>query len=208
MRATVVIPKEIRGIDGGRFRGDGGGRGAEGGGPLMPTAQLFVWLLIVGVGMLFAALSSAAIVRIGLDGQTLRFPPIVWGNTAVLLLSSLVLGLAQWHVGRQGMFQPSSLRLFGGAVGCGLLFLLGQLGAWYELIQQGILLTSSSAAAFFYVLTAAHGVHVLGGIVALSALWINRRRGAVVRRWLGPVATYWHFLTLVWFALLAILQLR
>lgn len=174
----------------------------------MPTAQLFVWLLIAGITMLFAALSSAAVVRLGIDGQTLRFPPLVWVNTAVLVLSSLVLGVTQWSIVRQGVVKRSGLRLLGGAVGCGFLFLAGQLGAWYELIRQGIVVRSSSAAAFFYVLTAAHGIHVLGGIVALVALWLRRQRGVAIRRWLGPVATYWHFLTLVWFALVAVLQLR
>ncbi|MCS7177474.1 MAG: cytochrome c oxidase subunit 3 [Candidatus Kapabacteria bacterium] len=174
----------------------------------MPTGQLFVWLLIVGVTMLFAALSSAAIVRIGIDGRMLRLPSIVWLNTVVLLISSAALGAVQWHVRAHRTVDTLALRLLWIGVGLGLLFLVGQAVAWMELVRAGIGLPSFPAASFFYVLSAAHGLHVVGGIVALLLLFAVRKRTLLFRHRLGPVATYWHFMALVWIGLLAVLQAR
>jgi cytochrome c oxidase subunit 3 len=174
----------------------------------MPTGQLFVWLLIAGITMFFAALSSAAIVRIGIDGRLLAFPPIVWANTAVLVGSSVTLGVLQWRVQRQRMLDTVALRLLWATVILGVLFLAGQVMAWGELIRRGVFLPSFPAASFFYVLTAAHGLHLLGGLVALAALAAVRSRPLTFRRRLGPTAVYWHFLTLLWGGLIAVLQLR
>lgn len=185
-----------------------GGDGAPigGGGPLMPTGQLFVWLLIAGVTMFFAALSSAAIVRIGVDGRSLSLPGIVWANTLVLLASSGVLGILQWRVRRQRELDRRGQLLLWVTLLLGVGFLGGQLAAWAELARRGVFLPSFPAASFFYVLTAAHGLHLLGGLLALALLIAVRKRLLVFRRRLGPVALYWHFLTLVWLGLLGILQ--
>ncbi|MEN3026847.1 MAG: cytochrome c oxidase subunit 3 [Chlorobiota bacterium] len=174
----------------------------------MPTGQLFVWLLIVGVTMLFAALSSAAIVRIGIDGRTLSLPSTVWLNTIVLLVSSAALGAVQWRVRVHRAVDALALRLLGVAVGLGLLFLVGQVATWMGLVRAGIGLPSFPAASFFYVLSAAHGLHVVGGVVALLLLFAVRKRALLFRHRLGPVATYWHFMALVWVGLLAVLQVR
>lgn len=158
--------------------------------------------------MFFAALCSAAIVRIGIDGRTFLLPPIIWVNTGILVLSSVLLGWAQWRVLKGREVEPKGLRALGAATALGVLFMGGQAVAWYQLAQQGVFLSSSPAAGFFYVLTAAHGVHVVGGLIALAVLWSVRRRGMTFRRRLGPVATYWHFLTFVWLALVIVLQTR
>ncbi|MCS7170099.1 MAG: cytochrome c oxidase subunit 3 [Candidatus Kapabacteria bacterium] len=174
----------------------------------MPTGQLFVWFLIVGITMFFAALVSAAIVRIGIDGRSLALPGIVWGNTVSLLLSSAALGVAQLHMHRRSGVDETAMRFLWVALCLGLVFVGGQIVAWVELVQRGIFLPSFPAASFFYILTAAHGLHLLGGILALLGLVGVRRRSLLFRRRLAPVAMYWHFLTLIWLALLWVLQSR
>jgi cytochrome c oxidase subunit 3 len=179
-----------------------------GGGPLMPTGQLFMWLLIVGVTMLFAALSSAAIVRIGTDGRMFPLPSIVWANTAVLLASSITLGMVQWRVRRRRFAESVPTGLLWLTVALGGLFVAGQLSAWRELMAHGLGLARMPAVDFFYVLTAAHGLHLLGGLIALGALVAVRKRPLVFQRRLAPTALYWHFLTVVWIGLLVLLVTR
>lgn len=207
MRVAGVSGKLWGGAAGTRFRG-GDGAPLGGGGPLMPTGQLFVWLLIAGIAMFFAALSSAAIVRIGIDRRWLELPSIVWVNTLVLLLSSGTLGAVQYWVRKRRGVEPLSVRLLWLTVILGIAFLGGQLVAWAELVKRGVFLPSFPAASFFYVLTAAHGLHLLGGLVALVALLAVRKRPLLFRNRLTPTAVYWHFLTLVWLALLVVLQVR
>lgn len=190
----------------GQFGRDGFPPG--GGGPLMPTGQLFMWLLIVGVTMLFAALSSAAIVRIGTDGRMFPLPSIVWASTAVLLASSITLGMVQWRVRRRRFAESVPTGLLWLTVALGGLFVAGQLGAWRELMAHGLGLARMPAVDFFYVLTAAHGLHLLGGLIALGALVAVRKRPLVFQRRLAPTALYWHFLTVVWIGLLVLLVTR
>jgi len=190
----------------GQFGRDGFPPG--GGGPLMPTGQLFVWLLIVGVTMLFAALSSAAVVRIGVDGRTFTLPSIVWVNTVVLLASSATLGIVQWRVRKRRFTGSIPIGLLWLTVALGGLFAGGQLLAWQELVARGLGLARMPAADFFYVLTAAHGLHLLGGMIALVALVAVRKRPLLFQRRLAPTALYWHFLTVVWVGVLVLLLSR
>ncbi len=50
----------------------------------------------------------------------------------------------------------------------GLAFVAGQLVAWRELDLKGLYVASNPGSFFFYLLTAAHGIHLLGGILALT----------------------------------------
>ena len=92
----------------------------------------------------------------------------------------------------------------------GLAFLAGQLDAWQQLAAQGVYLPSGPYSSFFYVLTAAHGLHLGGGIVVLLyLLWRMRRarqdRG--VSEVFRNCATYWHFVGGVWVLLYLLLRL-
>ena len=90
----------------------------------------------------------------------------------------------------------------------GVLFLVGQLAAWYTLVRQGVFLPSSPHASFFYMLSAVHGMHVIGGLGALA--WTRGRagRGAYTaghHTGLQHTAIYWHFVGLIWVYLLVLL---
>ena len=202
--------------------GGGGGEPPAGGGdddgersrrPGAPTPRRYttgVMLGIFAILMFFMALVSAYIVRKGSPGNDwvpIAMPPILWVNTVILLVSSLTLELARRRLAQA---DPSGFQtLWLVTTGLGLLFLAGQLLAWRQLVAAGAYLSSNPSNSFFYVLTAAHGVHLLGGILALLYVTLRRFAGAQVTRAFAAEVTsyYWHFMDGLWVFLLAILYL-
>jgi len=152
------------------------------------------------VWMLFAAFTAALLVRRGgADWQQVPLPSILWANTVVLALSSAAVEVAR----RRSVLGGFELKRWLGLAGLlGLAFLAGQILAWMRLAGAGVFLPTSPHSSFFYMLTAVHGVHVIGGIGAL--VWAVRRAPEVATSWqpLKHVATYWHFVGIVWLWLL------
>src|SRR5260370_40006794 len=124
-------------------------------------------VLLAGVVMFFAALAGAYIGGRGLSNGwiTTRIPPVLWLNTALLLASSAVLELARraLKAGKRESFN----RLWTVGSALGVLFLAGQYAAWLQLRAKGIYLATNPSSSFFYVLPAAHALHLIGGVVAL-----------------------------------------
>jgi cytochrome c oxidase subunit 3 len=161
-----------------------------------------VWIAIATISMTFAALTSAMVVRgsAAPDWRHFRLPPVLYFNTAVLLASSAVL-----EAGRRRI----AAHLVRVALGLGVLFVAGQVVAWRQLAAQGLFLATSPSSAFFYVFTALHGVHVLGGLAGLLYVLQRLRRTAVVAPTaLGAATLYWHFMGVLWLYLLTILTIR
>jgi cytochrome c oxidase subunit 3 len=89
-----------------------------------------------------------------------------------------------------------------------VIFLVGQLLAWRQLGLAGYFVASNPANSFFYLITAVHGLHLMGGVVALGKTTAKVWRGAAmteVRLSVELCAIYWHFLLLVWLVLLGLL---
>ncbi|MDQ6769939.1 MAG: cytochrome c oxidase subunit 3 [Gemmatimonadota bacterium] len=186
-----------------------------------PTApaQTGVWVGIAAITMSFAAYSSALIVRQGAnpDWQHFALPPILFFNTLVVLVSSATLYVARPRsratVDRAGTLTavdaPHLTWLYITIV-LGLLFLGGQISAWRNLAGQGLTLASSPSSSFFYLLTAMHGVHLLGGLAGLLYVVYRVRRtsaeGAVSAY--RAASLYWHFMTALWLYLFALLVTR
>ncbi len=140
------------------------------------------------------------------DWQPLPLPRIIWLSTGLLVVSSVFLQ-GSVYAARSG--SRSSIRI-GLALGAltTLGFLAAQLMAWSELSATGYTLTSNPANGFFYMLTAAHGLHILGGLVALGATITNAWNDAPLERLIRRselCATYWHFLLLIWLVVLFVL---
>ncbi len=164
-------------------------------------------VLLAAVVMFFAALTSAFIVRRGLsnDWITTRIPPVLWLNTALLLASSAVLELARraLKAGKRESFN----RLWTVGSALGVLFLAGQYAAWLQLRAKGIYLATNPSSSFFYVLTAAHALHLIGGVVALLYVSVQAYRlrlGPGKRTAIDVSAVYWHFLDGLWVYLLVL----
>lgn len=173
----------------------------------MPTAKLGLAVFLAVVGCLFALFASAYFMRMELsDWRAPPLPGVIWLNTGILVLSSVALQIAVSAARRD---QPGTLRLAlvtGGLTA--LAFLAGQLTAWRELAASGYLLTDNPANSFFYLLTGMHGLHILGGLVALVHTTMTAWRGAArdrLRQSVELCAMYWHFLLFIWLAILILL---
>jgi cytochrome c oxidase subunit 3 len=91
----------------------------------------------------------------------------------------------------------------------GGLFLVGQLVAWRQLVVQGVYVATNPASSFFYIFTAAHGIHVIGGVCALLYVLLRNFDKTKVPRPVAAEVTsyYWHFMDGLWVFLLALLWL-
>jgi cytochrome c oxidase subunit 3 len=173
----------------------------------LPPAKIGLGVFLAVVGSLFALFISAYSMRMNMvDWRTLPMPRLLWFNTAVLVLSSVALQWAHMAARRNDIDGVIVGLCAGGA--SAVTFLIGQLLAWRELSVAGYFLASNPANSFFYLITAAHGLHVMGGLVALGRTTANVWRGAEVsqvRLSVELCAIYWHFLLLVWLVLLGLL---
>jgi cytochrome c oxidase subunit 3 len=194
----------------GRDGDDGSGRGgpAPRGVPLR-AYHTAIWLALAAIVMFFMALVSAFIVRKGIGGdfRALALPRILWLNTVVLIASSFTLERARRAFSRDDAAQ---FRLWWSTTTVlGLAFLAGQYVAWRQLAAAGMYLATNPSSSFFYLFTAAHAAHLLGGIAAL--LYVLVRGWAHLRRRSGIGAevagVYWHFMDGLWVFLLLVLQM-
>jgi cytochrome c oxidase subunit 3 len=212
---TVTEELELtRGRDGGGggsgFGGDGGGEGSAGT-PAVPQRTYVTGMTVAlgGILMFFMALTSAYIVRkgISLDWRPLVLPKVLWLNTAILLLSSATIVKARRHFLRDDL--DGFRHWWNLTTALGLLFLAGQIVAWKQLAAQGVYLASNPSSSFFYVLTAAHGLHLLGGIVALLFVGLRwaRQTHLTPATATEVVSLYWHFMDGLWVFLLLLLYL-
>ncbi len=187
----------------GFFHGDGAGSGREGepaATPQASPAMIGVWLLVGAIVILFASFTSTFLVRRAeADWRVGPLPFVLWVNTAILLASSAVIEWSRTG-GRRGRLDVLR-RGFAVALALGVIFLVGQVIAWRQLVTAGVGLASSAHSAFFYLLTGAHGLHLIGGVGALGyALWKVRRAASAASAAgvVGPVALYWHFVDGLW----------
>ena len=171
--------------------------------------QLGLWLALTAIAMLFAGLSSAYIVMRGAPSwQNVALPNVLWVNTVFLLGGSFTIEAARRTLGN-GHLRPARSWMVATAV-LGLLFVVGQLVAWQQLVAVGVYLPTTLHSSFLYVLTGAHAVHVVGGLVALGFVMLQTLRNRYSASSHEPVtlcATYWHFMDGLWIYLFLLLVL-
>jgi cytochrome c oxidase subunit III len=172
-----------------------------------PAAKTALWVFLAVASSLFVLFVSAYSMRLALtDWTPLPRPRLLMLNTLLLVGASLAM---QWTVQAARRVDRQDVRR--GMAASGLLtfgFLAGQLFVWKQLHDAGFFLSANAATAFFYLLTAVHGLHVLGGLVAWARASARAWRGAdPARTRLGVelCATYWHYLLAVWLALYVLL---
>jgi len=133
-------------------------------------------------------------------------PKLLWFDTGVLVLSSIALQWAYFAARRDDMDGVIIGLLAGGA--SAVMFLIGQLLAWHQLREAGYFVASNPANSFFYLITAVHGLHLAGGLVALGRTIAKVWHGVEMvqlRLSVELCAIYWHFLLLVWLVVLGLL---
>jgi cytochrome c oxidase subunit III len=179
-----------------------------------PPASTGIWVVVYAISMTFAALTSALIVRKGssLDWQSFTLPSILYLNTALILFSSATLEMARRRVASYmgGIAVPgeSPARWLYITLVFGLLFVTGQYVAWTRLRAEGLYLATNPSSSFFYLLTAAHVLHVLGGLIGLLYVIARLRKSELRRSTLDAASRYWHFVDILWVYLLLLLWVK
>jgi len=178
-------------------------------GPSIDTSSKSVALttFLAVATSVFALFISAYTIRMDEpDWRPLAEPALLWANTVVLILASVV-----YHWTRNAAVNDIQQRIRPGLMIAGaltVLFLLGQLVAWRQLLAAGYYADANVANAFFYLLTAVHGLHMLGGLWVWFSSTIKVWTGAdsdSVRLSIELCTVYWHFLLLVWIVLFGML---
>jgi cytochrome c oxidase subunit III len=184
------------------------------GAPSLPAAKVGLCVFLAIVGMLFALFFSAYLTRTSVpepnvvDLAPLPAPKLLWLNTGALIFSS---GALQWAqiAARRGRLEGTTVGLLAGGA-LTFLFLAGQLIAWRQMVAAGYFLTTSPASSFFYLIIGVHGLHLLGGLVALTRT-TGKALGSYPMRELRLsvelCTIYWHFLLLVWLVFFSLLLL-
>ena len=172
-----------------------------------PTAKVRLRVFLAVVLVLFSLFCVAYYIRMELDDwRPLPEPDLLWINTVVILLGSVALQYTRYAVYRSNVSAVNTGLLLGGLLTIG--FLVGQYMAWEELRSAGYFAATNPANAFFYLLTAVHGAHLIGGLVVWARTTLKVWKGAEpyqVRLSVELCTTYWHFLALVWLVILWIL---
>ena len=197
--------------------GGGGGKGRDYGDEYDSTPHQYrvsLWIVLVAVLTTFVTLSILYFFRSGAkDWHPILMPRVLWLSTVLIIISSLTFERARKSLMHED--ETSYRRWLGRSLLLGLAFLAVQLIAWRQLARQGVYLESDPHRSFFYLLTGAHGIHLIAGIIALSYL-LARARGAAnttrfadVRRstFTDVVGVYWHFMDGLWLYLFGLLFL-
>jgi cytochrome c oxidase subunit 3 len=171
------------------------------------AAGLGLWVFMAVAGMLFLLFLVAYVMRMqSVDWSSMALPWPLWLSTSLLVAASVAMQRASTAARTGRPVQARRLLLVGGL--CALVFLGVQWWAWQLLQDARVAMAGNPAASFFYVLTALHGLHVLGGLVGwgvtLRAVFLS---GDTTRQaWrIALCARYWHFLLVVWLLLFAAL---
>lgn len=183
--------------------GDTGGDAMHGQGHRAPGG-VGLWVFMGVVTALFTLFLAAYVMRMDSpDWQRISLPWQVWLSTALLALASVAMAVAS-RAARAGRMAHARHALRLGGLGA-VAFVASQLWAWEALYAMHVVPANNPAGSFFYLLTAMHGLHMIGGLVGFAFVATDRGSGARTRMRIGLCARYWHFLLAVWVVLLAAL---
>lgn len=171
--------------------------------------KFIVWLFISTIVMLFAALTSAYLVKQG-EGNWLHFnlPQMFWITSLVIILSSVSMQITYFAAKKDNIVKIKIFLII--TLLLGLVFLYGQYRSWGELISQDVFFVGNPAGSFIYVLTGLHAIHLISGIIFLSIVLYSAFRFRIHSKnltQLEMVTTYWHFLGALWLYLFFFLKI-
>lgn len=176
----------------------------------MHPKKFALWLFMVTVVMLFAAWTSAYIVRQA-EGNWLDYdlPEIFWLTSGIVVLSSITLQWAYFSAKKDNFVQLRLGMVL--TVILGIAFLIGQWYSWIALVDRDVFFVGNPAGSFLYVLTGMHGLHLISGLIFLIIVLISSFHFKVHSKAMVPMemlTTYWHFLGGLWLYLFLFLQLN
>lgn len=176
----------------------------------MNPSKFMVWLFIVTIVMLFAALTSAYIVKQS-EGNWLYFdlPRIFWITTAIIMLSSISMQSAYWASGRDDFGKLKAFLII--TILLGATFLVGQYYSWKQLVAMDVYFVGNPSGSFLYVLTGLHAIHILSGLVFLLIVTVSAFRLKIHSKnkiKIEMCTTFWHFLGGLWLYLFLFLKIN
>jgi cytochrome c oxidase subunit 3 len=176
----------------------------------MNPSKFMVWLFIVSIAMLFAALTSAYIVKQS-GGEWLNFnlPGMFWITSIIIIVSSITMQLAL-RSAKANRFERLKMYLIITTI-LGLTFLIGQYQSWKQLVEMDVYFVGNPAGSFLYVLTGLHAVHIISGLIYLLIVIVSTFKLKIHSRSLIRIemcTTYWHFLGGLWLYLFLFLKLN
>lgn len=227
VKAGPSVRRSRRQSGGGGSNGDGGSGGNNGGGADRPESKeseqtsgnspeatrILMWFLLMVVVMTFGALIGAYVVlstNKALEWRPFDLPIQVWVSTIIILASSITYQIAKHQLFKE-KYKETRLWLIATTV-LGAGFISSQVLAWMQLYNMGLYAKGNPYAGFFYILTGAHVVHVLGGIAALGYVILRVRNmnansplKAKKEAEVSSVGLYWHTMDALWLILLFLL---
>ena len=164
------------------------------------------------VTVTFSALALVFILRsrVPMNWHHIILPPILWFDTALLIGSSIT-----YEAGHRRLIDNDQRGFFHWMLltaALGLLFLVGQVVAWWQILAAGQLIENNPHSSFFFLFSGMHGIHIIVGLAGLGALLYRTREPASGPRWqmntrvlANAVAIFWHYLDCLWVVLFALL---
>ena len=176
----------------------------------MPLPRIGLYVLMTVIGVLFTLFSVAYIGRMAYgDWRILPEPPLLWFNSLIIIMSSFAFHKATISSKENNHKRTREYLFLAGALTLG--FITGQLFVWRELVSFGYFVSTNPSYAFFYLLTALHILHLLGGLIAwlfvIFKSFTLEYGSSDFSLNVNLCAIYWHFLLVVWLVLFAMLLL-
>ena len=176
----------------------------------MHPKKFAMWLFLASVMMLFASWTSAYIVRQA-EGNWLYFdlPSLFYYTTGIIIISSITMQWAYFSARQDNVQRVKSLVTATSVLG--ILFLVGQVLAWSDLVSNSVYFVGNPSGSFIYVITGFHGLHIISAIVfLLIVLWsaAKERIHSKNMAQMEMCTTYWHFLGGLWVYLFVFLLIN
>ena len=166
----------------------------------MNPRKFILWLFVVSIIMLFAAMTSAYLVRRA-EGNWLEYdiPSVFMYSSLILVISSLTMHWA-YLAAKKDNFDSLRISISITFV-LGAIFLYMQFQGWVELVNENVFFVGNPAGSFMYIFTGLHGFHLISGLIVLVFALIAAFRLRIHAKSLEQIeiaATYWHFLDILW----------
>jgi cytochrome c oxidase subunit 3 len=179
---------------------------------LKSLSTITLAVTLAGVTMTFGALIVVFLLR-GLRQEfwtQIRLPGILWFSTAVLLGSSWLFEKARQELMADRREKFNRMMLW--TTGLGVLFLLSQVVAGFQIISSGVVLTDNPHSWFIFLFGGLHGLHIIAGLIGFSVLYYRtRERRTGPRYQMGTraaargVGIFWHYMDVMWIVLFGLL---
>jgi cytochrome c oxidase subunit 3 len=205
-------------------RGGGGGDGGDNDFPKDDFSQqgassatnkfrIAMWFFLLVVLMTFGILIGAYVFSYNNampEWKPFEIIPQVWISTALIVASSITYKISQKALNSDKQKTAKTWLLATTVLGAA--FISSQILAWLALVKRGVYVQSNPYAGFFYIMTAVHAVHVLGGIVILGYIVLRtwhetssddelEKRKTIAK----TVGCYWHCMDALWLVLFLLL---